>query len=1597
GEEISVAVEEGEEAAGEVVADDEEEEDEDGEDGLGGAHFAILRSKTEGHRNPSQFSPLRQHLQTLNPTTTGHHRTTTLTAQCELFMLDLPSSSRLHDLANPHPAIQQPSIMMAKHKRDMSAFSIRDAPPALRFSPTSLRMRPRSPSKSPCRQHTRSPTRSRITDDIFEDLSPARILERFTSASGELAKSIEASTPDQKQFGIRAAVASKKIEEWANEVGGWPWPSVGADGFVMPEKTYGIFGDPKEDDMGLEEEADTKEYWGSLPAPLVELYSNRVSEIFDDMFDLDIEEIKNKVLDLVATDAQPSTATGENSRPTTPVKSKYTRLDTFTGMITHTVLDSLPKLHRLRLLLDVWSIRIDILRDIPSTLESLRDADTMLQSAWASLQATNSSGEEMMLTRSDYETMQVALGETISDTGKMIDSMLDRLDGRVDTVPGPWLDQMDAVETDYGNWTIAAERKVQEGEWAVKAAKKAELEKSLQMLQELADQQAAMADVGTGDEVAIEEEWEKVQIEQVAVSDHGSIPATTAENIPISDDQVQELPIGSLAISDNGSDFGNPLAMESPATNAPQSDVPNTLQAYAESPESRSDRDFNIPWGFDGQDDRSPTAGRGTYKRGDEAGSPSPPSTREDAGGFWTPSRASLEPSERSFRLERSRTPSVKGRNTPPRLPLPYRIHTEGSRPGSPEAIHSMAASPSPTGSSNLRPFILGTSAVVSSQPPSPIIPRGRSSRNSVAPSGWDIEDSQSVGSGNPTSRRDSQTSPTSPIFPSFRGSPLFPGSRSSSISLRPSTSKRRSQTLFGDEGELALLAAASDRAAQMLSTPPARAGHAANERKSSPRPDIPTSDPFTDVPRVPTPTTQAAAPLTPPPMTASESMHAIMSPSNQPAPTRQFSDYECPPSPSKRTILDDGGTPRSPKKGKKPPKERRLSLLSMSDDDDENPRSSANRPALQPGWPGLQESAPKFEMRSPWARNKNSESTSSTRRNSTASLGEKDPQKRSGAPSTPLEKASAFSAQRDVADTSPEPQSTHQTAKVVIDDVFVTQEQDYKEISAAPHTPTDLEHATSNPNPNTHGSGASVGFKAIITPVEDACDDWPRFSDSENPIKVSPPTSASNEEEIPPMVKEDSLMDYQVDGGRSYDLDNSRHGSVVSFGSNDTVFKAHSRADSAGRLPVLNNIMAFESPRIVEDLASDDGYDLDFSPSTRRTILYSNDIRQSIEEDYSEPGTPVFSVPPNLDFYAAEDTELDASVAEPLVSVDKLALEAPSFTNVDVDLQYSQASPTKISDDQLQQQISEILESIPAKIELSNAPIPPQKSPMKPKHTIRKRPSRPTLSPASRPSYSRAPTPSFTLAPAKARLSRPRQQGNSDIQLYHLMRSTGDPPIKLFVRLVGERGERVMVRVGGGWADLGEYLKEYSSHHGRRAERSGEIQVELPTDARPRMGSIGSLNPAPGMLRTGPNGNVWSSPGSRPGSSMGSRPSSSLQVRKRGARVSDVADSRENSVRSPSMPLPFTSTTLRANAAKGQTPPAGSVSRQAWSVGPDGEEVHLGPSGPKNKKGEMDEGRKRWVDGVVEKVRQVSVESSQEGFGALGQVGGTRRVFRKG
>ncbi|PHH69642.1 hypothetical protein CDD80_6601 [Ophiocordyceps camponoti-rufipedis] len=302
--------------------------------------------------------------------------------------------------------------------------------------------------------------------------------------------------------------------------------------------------------------------------------------------------------------------------------------------------------------------------------------------------------------------------------------------------------------------------------------------------------------------------------------------------------------------------------------------------------------------------------------------------------------------------------------------------------------------------------------------------------------------------------------------------------------------------------------------------------------------------------------------------------------------------------------------------------------------------------------------------------------------------------------------------------------------------------------------------------------------------------------------------------------------------------------------------------------------------------------------------------------------------------------------------------------------------------DDQLQQQISDIIDSIPARIKLASSPTlnPPDVRLRKPgsRDSGLLRRSASSLS-------SRAGTPSFTLSPAKH--CRPRhRRAHQEIQVYHLSRSTGEAPIKLFIRCVGEHGERVMVRVGGGWADLGEYLKAYASHHGRRSHgveiRSGRLTPVAPVSD--------------------------SSPTTRPGSAADIHdmvsPATPIQMRK--LRASELPSS------SNSRPLPRTPSSLPSIittiTTKSTEPPSSdsaqsrSSSRISW-VDDDGDGAsYLGLAGPSGRRVKMTDENRAWVESVKEKVRIASgsaggLPSSSSRFGDLGAVGGTRRLFPAG
>ncbi|KAK5468040.1 hypothetical protein LTS15_001013 [Exophiala xenobiotica] len=171
-------------------------------------------------------------------------------------------------------------------------------------------------------------------------------------------------------------------------------------------------------------------------------------------------------------------------------------------------------------------------------------------------------------------------------------------------------------------------------------------------------------------------------------------------------------------------------------------------------------------------------------------------------------------------------------------------------------------------------------------------------------------------------------------------------------------------------------------------------------------------------------------------------------------------------------------------------------------------------------------------------------------------------------------------------------------------------------------------------------------------------------------------------------------------------------------------------------------------------------------------------------------------------------------SSASPLTPIDgsKVLPQPSSATSV------KDGSPkSSRKAESLEDKIQDILTSLPTKIRLakdSDFSRSPQ-----PSSTTSTRSSTPTLA--------------LTLSPVMAETSTPKSE-DSGVRIYHLTRAgqaRDAPPVKLFVRTVGD-SQRVMVRVGGGWADLGEYLREYSLHHGSRATGDGRLEVaSFPTN----------------------------------------------------------------------------------------------------------------------------------------------------------------------
>ncbi|OHF02839.1 GAS2 domain-containing protein [Colletotrichum orchidophilum] len=315
-----------------------------------------------------------------------------------------------------------------------------------------------------------SPSRARTNDDLLSRLTPMTAVEMLQTPNTELKQCLDNSTISEQEFAMRAAVASRKIYEWLEELSDWPWPGTsGSAGFGMP--------DAKGTKLANEEGADDLVYLGSLPAESVAQYEQRVDGISHDMDELHIEEIKTHVMH---THIIPLSRPGTPLSPTRPIAGgalSYNRMDDLTALLTAIIVQALPNLSKLCRLLKVWHIRLSVLRRIPDLLSGIAEAEYALESAWNVLSSPagtptvengNKGNAEDSLSqlKHAFTVVKAVLETQITKSGRSLDFMLDSLEGLQDTLPDSWLDRMEAVERNYADWVAAGEHRIRQGDWA---------------------------------------------------------------------------------------------------------------------------------------------------------------------------------------------------------------------------------------------------------------------------------------------------------------------------------------------------------------------------------------------------------------------------------------------------------------------------------------------------------------------------------------------------------------------------------------------------------------------------------------------------------------------------------------------------------------------------------------------------------------------------------------------------------------------------------------------------------------------------------------------------------------------------------------------------------------------------------------------------------------------------------------------------------------------------------------------------------------------------------------------------------------------------
>lgn len=1493
---------------------------------------------------------------------------------------------------------------------------------------------PALPRIAPPTLHTRtpsrSPTRQRLVDDILSDLTPATTLEAFKSPSGRLKASIELATPSERAFGLRAALASKNIQEWVDELSNWSWPAEGGSlGFEVPPAKRRKLSSPTSDgetkhyEQNGTREASEPEYNGSLLAQEVLRYEVRLDEITADMEELNVEEIKRQVLDThFSSISRPSSSASNAPMPSS--LSSYTKMDDFTAIVTATVLQALPNLSRLMRLMDVWSIRVSVLRKVPPLLVAMEDAEIALKSGWKVINTPGqtSNGGDVALSRETFEVMRDVLQDKVTTLGQDLDYMLDILEGREDTLPESWLDRMESIEQDYGEWVVSGDRKVREGEWAKMAKARKEAEDARRLKEAAAAQAAEEAEMARRKaqkeaEEALAAEMAKRKAEQEAEE------AEIARRQALKDaEDARNEEIARQRAQDEAEEARAAETAKRKAEQEAQEAEMARLQALKDTEDAR-----NAEMARQKAQKEAEVAAAETARRQAEK-------DVEDA------ARARQQAKKDAEDVESARLQSLKDDEETEKArhrALQYAEDAEFARKKAQKQAEDAELAEKQAEEAELARQQAEKDAKFSEIARLQALKVSEEAEEKSRQAQKELEDAKATETALRHATEDAKD-----------------GVAQRESDLARSSDLPDIQEPNGADMELAVGFTAGDNLAtytlkklDIVQDAPAKFSKFApfdgNDSEES-EPPLHTS---VDIPGAQYVADQQVFEKHADQFTSETA--SLASTIHFDAPEQHAASIPGTPKValSPTTDPEDAGSPRSPKI----PRFghafanfiRRASTPKAAGQ--ERPRSANSSTRRRP-----------METQDGMAlRELGSVSPHSPQTLTRAALSQLEQEVTNLGRSNDTEWIVVDSLEDTAAEDFPvQPlQSSDPETNHISRTDSSRSNRHSRNISVAPGC------STPDPASENYEAGLAEYFAPVLSPVQTGrspVEISGRTTPSKSPLFLSAPMSVP--EPLPVLDGNESPIQFPsvtpvpeyLQNGSSPGHEEMLAQSSEKSGGAD----ACEACDEATReiqgteieLPALTpkasiahinsgirqilipstsrESMSSDTPTIVAGRAGDVPSspisprsplepfpETDESPSAGRIGL-----RNGTSYDYSPPDSPppipAISKRPSLHLQQSQ-TFSSADPTAPLTP-----LEPPLLDDVDVSPAPFSSPKKASSDEQLQQQISTLLESIPARIRLTSEPDPGPFSP----NTLHPKKTRRSITPSFRSSssmsnystnsYTRAPTPSFTLAPAFSKTShRSRTPGNPEIKLYHLSRSTGEAPIKLFVRLVGEHGERVMVRVGGGWADLGEYLKEYASHHGRRTAADND-RVEI-QDLPPRIVSNGSTISSSATLR----GTGSDSPVSRPHSVLErpiDRPGSSLNIRKTRKSIGESeSTARASDIRSPSTPLPNTnrrsyetppSAAGSEASSSGTGPSHRSSSRLSWTD----EDSSLGLAGPKSKKVAISEKDQEWVESMKEKVRLASAEKERRNrereaasqrrtsFGEMEKAGGTKRLFRK-